>query len=939
MGLCRLTILLTAIFVTFSLKAQHHLSINASLDTETHSLDVHQLLKFENTSQDTLREIYLTDWANSFSSKTTPLAKRFAENFNSSFHFEKDENRGRNLIQNISRKDGRKVLWERGSELDIIRLPLAEPLAPGESQEFILQYQVKLPDDKFTRYGYSKFGDYKLRYWFIAPAVYDGRWHAYSNKDTDDFFMLPSDFDITLNVPEEYKVFSELEQSSEIITRHQKVIHLHGENRMHAPIYLDKTLGFQSIVTDQFEVITDLKDKKVTPAIKALQVDRITRFLESRLGSYPFEKMIISDADYRSNPVYGLNQLPDFISPFPSGFEMDMELLKTMTRQFLESALPINPRDDYWIHGALQIKLMIDYVDLYYPETKIMGNLSDFIVIRWSHASDLKFNDQYPFLYLNMARNNLHQPLVTPKDSLLKFNRNIANDYYAGAGLGYIEDYIGRDTLQDALRSYYDDNRLKLSKPADLKKALEKHTDKPIDWFFEDYSKSREIIDFKIQSVEEEADSLRVTVKNNEATQLPVSIYGLNKKDIVFKQWINPIDSITTLKVPKENVRKLALNYESVIPEFNQRNNFKKVKGLFNRPLQFRLFKDVEDPDYNQIFLMPVFSYNLYDGFSLGTKFYNKTFLPKGIHYKFEPQYGFRSKNLVGNGSLLYTDRKINTDLYYVRYGVAGTYFSYDEGLFYRRFSPFVTWAFRDHEDLRKNKRHFINLRSVVVSRDDDPNDPNQDPNYSVLNTQYVYSDNNLIDYYRAVFDFQYAKKFTKFSTQLEYRKLFLNNRQINLRFFAGMFLRNATSTDDDFFSFALDRPTDYLFDYNYYGRSEDQGLFSQQLIIAEGGFKSKLEPAFANDWIMTLNASTNIWKWIYAYADVGLVKNTGFNAKPVYDTGIRASLVTDYFEIYFPLYSNLGWEPGLDGYDTRVRFIVTLDIKTLFGLFTRSWY
>ena len=34
------------------------------------------------------------------------------------------------------------------------------------------------------------------------------------------------------------------------------------------------------------------------------------------------------------------------------------------------------------------------------------------------------------------------------------------------------------------------------------------------------------------------------------------------------------------------------------------------------------------------------------------------------------------------------------------------------------------------------------------------------------------------------------------------------------------------------------------MFDYNYYGRSEDTGLFSQQLVIAEGGFKSQLKRA-----------------------------------------------------------------------------------------------
>ena len=155
---------------------------------------------------------------------------------------------------------------------------------------------------------------------------------------------------------------------------------------------------------------------------------------------------------------------------------------------------------------------------------------------------------------------------------------------------------------------------------------------------------------------------------------------------------------------------------------------------------------------------------------------------------------------------------------------------------------------------------------------------------------------------------------------------------------FAGTFIYN-DERDNDYFSFALDRPTDYLFDYNYYGRSQASGLFSQQIIPAEGGFKSQLQPEFANQWITTFNANTNIWKWIFAYGDLGLVKSKGQNAKFLYDSGIRVSLVQDYFEFYFPVYSNLGWEIADDNYDQKIRFIVTLDINTLLRLFTRQWY
>jgi hypothetical protein len=241
--------------------------------------------------------------------------------------------------------------------------------------------------------------------------------------------------------------------------------------------------------------------------------------------------------------------------------------------------------------------------------------------------------------------------------------------------------------------------------------------------------------------------------------------------------------------------------------------------------------------------------------------------------------------------------------------------------------------------DLRKNEKQFINIRNVNVQKDNDPNDSNQEPDYSVFNIQYVYSNPNLINYFRGTVDYQISSKFSKIFANVEYRKLFNNNQQLNLRLFAGAFIYNDSRANDNFFSFALDRPTDYLFDYGYYGRSEDQGLFSQQYIVGDGGFKSILEPAFSNTWMTTLNASTNIWRWIQVYGDFGLVNNKNIGTKAVFDSGIRLNLVADYFELYFPIYSSLGFEPNLPNYDEKIRFIVTLSPNTLLRLFTRKWY
>jgi hypothetical protein len=921
------------------LLAQHVITIEAELVSAENKINNSQQVIYKNTSGEVLNQIYFNDWANSFATKTTPLAKRFGENFNSSFHFEKDEDRGRTDIFSVTNGRDQPLDWERGDQIDILKVKLDKPLGPGETYTLNFLYSIKLPDAKFTRYGHTREGNYNLRYWYLSPGVYDGEWQVYSNKNTEDLYLSPSEFRITIATPSAFKLSTDLRVISTGVSENKRISVLQGSDRMRVNLFLEKRLNYDSIVTDKLEVITDLKDRKISPAMRALTVDRITHFLDENLGPYPFDKMLVSEIEYRNNPVYGLNQLPDFISPFPDGFEYDMEVLKTATANYLENTLVLNPREDYWLYGAIQIYLMMEYVDTYYPNMKLLGTLSNFWVINWSHASDLEFNDQYPLLYLNMARNNLHQPLSTSKDSLTKYNKNIANNYYGGDGLAYLADYLGKESLQKSIKEFYTNTNLKSTTSAAFQTELNKNTSLPVDWFFDSYVDKRTTIDFKITGVKKRGDSLDVFVRNRRKYAMPVSLYGINKDSTLFKKWIAPIDSVTKVTVPASGVKKLVLNKEAIIPEFNQRNNYKNLSGLLNRPIQFRLFQDVEDPKYNQLFFMPVFEYNLYDGITVGPKLYNKTVLPKGVHYKLEPQYGFRSKTIVGNGSIRYTER-YNGTLYAARFGLSGNYFSYDNGLFYRRFTPYVTLAFRQ-KDLRNNEKQYLTLRNINVDRDINPNDPNQEPNYSVLNLRYTYSNPNLIHFFRSVLDYQISSKFSKVSATLEYRKLFLNNRQLNIRFFAGVFLHNNTARDDDFFSFALDRPTDYLFDYNYYGRSEDTGLFSQQIIIAEGGFKSKLEPAFANSWITTVNASTNIWNWIYAYGDAGLVHNRGIGGgtKPVFDTGVRLSLVADYFELYFPLYSNLGWEPGLGNYDQRIRFIVTLSPKTLLSLFTREWY
>ncbi|NBC57597.1 MAG: metalloprotease [Bacteroidetes bacterium] len=924
-------------WITSLVFSQHEMQVEATLLDDSKTLSIQQQINFKNETGKPLEYIYLYDWINAFSDKKSALGQCFSEEFVRKFHFAGKDERGGTTIKNL-KHNGQELFWKRPVNYpDVVQIKLDQALADGHTFTFEINYLIKAPDAKFTNFGFEE-NQLKLKYWLLKPAFYKNRWFIYSHRRLFDMPQQVFDIKLKFNLPSGYDLTTSFKGETVREIGNQKIYDFPKQSTVDTDIYIQRKQNFDIIKTDFSTLVTNIESDDLQAEIKSIIAHRILEYLDQNLGSYPFENILVSEEDYQTAPVYGLNQLPAFIRPFPDGFQYDIKLIKALTAKYLKNTILINTRQDKWMLDAIQISLIIDYVNTYYPKMKLLGKLSDFYVIKWFHVADLDFNDQYDFLYKNVTRNNLQQSLNTPQDSLIKFNQKIANPYQAGLGMNFLKHYTSRESVSKGIQLFYKHHKLQFSEVKDFKNYLSQTTEKNIDWFFEDYTNLKSPIDFKIKSLKRENDSLKIKIINRNKTKVPVSLFWLKDKKVIDKTWIEPFDSIIAVKVARKSAQRVGLNHDAVIPEVNKRNNYKGVTKLFNKPIQVRLLEDVEDPKYNQLFVMPEFSYNLYDGISIGPKLYNGTFLPRQFDYKLSPKYGFNSGALVGSASINYTSWQYNKDLFGVKMGINGSRFSYNFDLFFERYSGFLTLMYRNNKDRRSNKRQFLTLRTVNVRRDRDITNTVDDPDYNVFNARYTYQNKNLDRFFVASIDYEIAQKFSKIFATATFRRLYENNRQINVRLFLGTFLFNDTR-DSDFFSFALDRPSDYMFDLNYYGRSEESGLFSQQFIMAEGGFKSQLEPDFANEWLATFNTSTTIWNWIFAYADAGLVGNKYNSPKFLYDSGIRLNLVEDYFELYFPVYSNKGWEFNEPNYDENIRFIVSLDFQTLFRLFTRRWY
>ncbi|MBZ4033707.1 aminopeptidase [Flavobacterium sp. 17A] len=915
--------------------------MEVAVNLELKTLNIKQDIAYYNTSSDSLNLIVLNDWNNAFVGKNTPLAKRFSDEFYRGFHLAKAVDRGATTILSLTDTNFKALEWERTEKNpDYIVVRLSKKLAPNEKLYLHLTYITKIPNDRFTRFGFDENGGMALKNWFITPARFENdRFITYNNFNLDDIANAVSDYEVAVKIPNQYSITTDLNTVSKDITNNDYSIYsFSGKNRTDFSFFIEKQNGFKSYANESIEVLTDLKSKKIDDIQKAIIIDRVATFAEHFIGKYPHEKITVSQIDYDRNPFYGLNQLPSFISPFSDDFIFEIQFLKTFLNNYLKNSLRLDPRKDNWVYDGIQIYAMMKYMEEHHQDQKMLGRLSNMKLFKSYNITNLTFNEQYSYYYMLMARKNLDQPLGDPKNTLIKFNEQIASKYRAGLSLSYLDDYLNHDIVPESVKEFYNLNQIGQSNRYDFEKILIKKSPKNIDWFFKTIIDSRDIIDYKFSNVSRTADSIRFSIKNKTGIYAPIPVYGTKKNTVVFKEWIEPVKNDSVYEFARKNADKIVINFDNEVPEYNQRNNWKSLKQVaLNRPIKFNFAKDLEDPNYNQILYIPTLNYNLYDGLTPGIRFHNKTILDKPFNFDINPAYSINAGTLSGSSAFSWNQYYRNSTLYNVRYSLSQNYYHYAPDATYLRLNPMVQFRIRE-KDFRDNRKQLFLLRHVIVNREaSEYITDNSEPNYSIFNVRYSNTKTELINHVNFMTDLQFSGGFGKFSGEIEYRRLFQNNRKLNLRLFAGSFLYNTTNSD--YFSFGLDRPTDYLFDYNLFGRSESTGIFSQQYVIAEGGFKSQLEPSYANQWMTTVNASYAVWNWVELYGDIGFLKNKHQKEYFAYDTGVRLNLVPDYFELYFPVYSNNGWEISQTKYNEKIRFIITFSPKTLLTLFTRKWF
>lgn len=914
----------------------------AKLDTISNKLIVRQQFKLYNHSSKTLTSIYLHAWVNAYSGRNTKLNQTKLEARKGVLHFLRREDRG--FIEDLSFVNNENQQLEyKFEEREFINLVLKKPLKKGDSLIFQATYQLKIPLDQVTKYGISDDGDYLLKYFFLQPAVIDrdGKWVLQQYKDFEEPLGYPSHYQLNFDYPENFRLYSDLDGIGHQLSGNGiEFFRLYlTKNPSHVHSFKDEQSGLKI----DFGYQINKEDAAITDSLIPSQIG----FLEEHLGKLPSDKLFISVKTKKEQNFFGVDDLNAWFTEirlFTAEERNALKLFQILSYEYIDRLFLTNKIKDHWLKNGLQYYLMMKYVDRFFPKLKLVGHASDNFkllgirTLNFFDAAKLKLNERYKLGFLYIAIQSYDQPINTDFDKLSNLNQIVVSGFKTGFTFYYIDKFLGKGDFYQMIKDFSFKYRGQLVSQMDLRNYLIEHSKQDLSWFFDDYIDKKDRINFKLLSAKEVENNLNVKIKNETGFKGPFQLMGLMDGLAVESKWYQNSSKKFEVKFPTGDFKNLALNPDFLFPEIIERDNYMRVSGLFKnmKKLQFRLYPDVENPKFAQVFVSPQFRWNNYDKFLIGARFQNQSIIRRPFKWSLTPKWSTGQKSLTGHGLIQNTFYPAHGIFQSFKIGMSGQYEHYAKDLSYFKWSLFTV------SELKKDFRSNLN-QGFVISFDhlnkQTPTGITQtdEDKYGLFNLSYYYSKPDFINEFQSSVTFQTTAVFRKIFAEAHYRWRFLPNRQLGIRVFAGTFINNKSETD--YFNFGLSRVSDYAFNINLLGRSESTGVLSQQFVMSEAGFKTFFDSAGVSQWLSSVNLEIPIWKMFDFYADFGVYKNKDQGNRFIYDTGIRVKLIPDFLEFYFPVQSSLGFEPGMDKYAQKIRFTFNLNFSSLINHLRRGWY
>jgi len=569
-------------------------TMEVEMDVDTFNYSGTQQIIYTNNSPDTLQNVFFHLYFNAFQpgSEMDVRSRTIAD----------PDSRVMNRIQNLAPEDQGFLnvlnLTQDGEKLKttlsgtILEVELKKPILSGEQTTFEMNFEGQVPlNVRRSGKNSSEGVALSMAQWYPKLAEYDFEgWHAdpYIGRE---FHGVWGNFDLKLTIDNSYIVggtgYLQNEKDIKIVpvnkkkkrkntnTWHFIAPNVHDFTWAADPDYIHDKLQIENGPMLHFYYKSTL-EKEYQKRWRDLQpiTAKLMAFFNENIGVYPYKQ-------------YSVIQGGD------GGMEYGMCTLITGERSF-ESLVGVTSHE--LAHTWFQFLMATNEGKHPWMDEGFTEYICTMAEVNVMNIDEQKYFERAYKRYVRYALSGFEQPQSTHAD---RYEYNAAygtSSYVKGAiFLRQLKYIIGEKAFKKTLHDYFNSWSFKHPTPNDFIRCAEKASGLELDWYLTDWTRTDNVIDYGIKSVEKKEQNTEIVIERIGLVPMPTELeieyadgeiikYYIplrmmrgekptDETTIVLNDWAWAYPTYSLLLNNNKEVKKITLDPEKKVADINLDNN------------------------------------------------------------------------------------------------------------------------------------------------------------------------------------------------------------------------------------------------------------------------------------------------------------------------------------------------------------------------------
>ncbi|RZL50690.1 MAG: M1 family peptidase [Pedobacter sp.] len=487
-------------------------TIDVSLNDVDKSLKGFEKIVYKNNSPSNLEFIWFHIYPNAYKNETTAM---FQQIKNDPSRKKKLDKYSYGSIDGLNFKvNGVATTTEphpNPQYIDVLKVKLPSPLKPGDSVTITTDFNVKLPS-YFSRSGFAD-GEFMVTQWYPKPAVFDkDGWHEFPYLDMGEFYSEYADYKVNITLPSEYVVGATgiLQNADELAQYKTTGAQNYAAKGDKPALYVAKDKTATKTLTYEMKNVPDFAwftDKKYVILYDTLKMEsgktvdvfsyyynkkkslwlQSVDYAKDAVKNYSkwigeYEYPVVQVVEGPENNASGGMEYPTITlitSPDAKPTSLDAVITHEVGHNWFMSILGNNERANTWQDEGLNTYYQFRYEAEKYKTNSVFGDALPEKIMA------LPVDQFQTAVYGAMLNIPMKSPIATSAEKFATSDDYSMTSYIKTAIWMYmLESAIGRDKVDNAFKTYYNEWKNKHPSPQDMKASFEKSIGENLDNFF-----------------------------------------------------------------------------------------------------------------------------------------------------------------------------------------------------------------------------------------------------------------------------------------------------------------------------------------------------------------------------------------------------------------------------------------------------------------------